>query len=396
MKKLTLLLTVFLITVCLGADDIGLIFYQNVKTGKEPDSVFNYSASLFPRISLIFEDKSDLFFSGGITAGYDGNNVYFLHEFLRTELSLYFDRAKFSIGRMQYASPFEYVADSLFDGLLFSYNSTVGTLNAGVWYTGFLYKRRANIIMTEEDHEAYSTAVDYKNFSATYFPSQRAAAAVDWEHPAIADLVRTKLGVIAQIDLNRRDYPLNSQYITARIGVPVKSVLFELGGAFQLTQFKDISSAAAAGELGISWALPVKIPGRLSFSGYFTSGNKEKESDFLGAFIPINSKFFGNLLQIEYSGFTAVTLDYTTRLHKTFSLSLNSSLLVKSLFGTYADLAVPADEDEFVLGSEFYTSLVWSPASDLQFNLGSGIGIFNPAGNDIQWHVRFTVVRSLY
>ena len=395
MKKLILLSAVFLITFCLGADDIGLILYQNVKTGKEPDSAFNYSASLFPRVSLFYEDKSDLFFSLGLTAGYDGRDVYFLHEILRTELSVYFDRAKFSAGRMQYASPFEYAADSLFDGLMFSYYSAAGTINAGAWYTGFLYKRRANIIMTGEDYEAYGAAVDYKNLSATYFPSRRAAAALDWEHPAVADLVRTKLGVIAQIDLNGRDNPLNSEYITARMGIPVKSVLFELGGAFQLTQRKDSFTTAAAAELGISWVLPSKIPGRLSFSGYFTSGNKKNDSDFLSAFIPINTKSFGNLLQIENSGFSAVSLDYTTRLHKTFSLSLSSSLIFKSLSGTYAGPSI-TEHDEFVLGNEFYASLVWSPASDLQFNLGSGIGIFNPASKDLQWHVRFTVVNSLY
>ena len=395
MKKLVILPAVFLVTACLGAADIGVILYQNAKTGKEPDSVFNYGASLFPRVSLFFKDRSDLFLSGGITAGYDGKDAYFFHEILRTELSVYFDRAKFSAGRMQYASPFEYAADSLFDGLMFSYYSTAGTINAGAWYTGLLYKRRANIIMTGEDYEAYGAAVDYNKLGATYFPSRRAAAALDWENPAVADLVRTKLGVIAQIDLNGRDNPLNSEYITARMGIPVKRFLFELGGAFQLTQFKNSFTSAAAAELGISWVLPSKIPGRLSFSGYFTSGNKKNDSDFLSAFIPINTKSFGNLLQIENSGFSAVSLDYTARLHKTFSLSLSSSLIFKSLSGTYAGASI-TEHDEFVLGNEVYTSLVWSPFSDLQFNLGGGVGAFNPASKDIQWHIRLTVVSSLY
>jgi len=397
MKKfILLLLTVFLITTYLEADDIGLIFSQNVKAGEEPDSVFNYSASLFPRVSLIFEDKSDLFFSGGITVGYDSEDIFFLHEILRTELSFYFNRAKLSVGRMYYTAPFEYTADNLFDGLMFTYNSQAGNLNAGVWYTGLLYKRRAVITMTEEDHASYNIAVKYKDFSATYFASRRAAAALDWEHPAVADFFRAKLGVIAQIDLNARDNPLHSQYITAKIGMPFKSVLFELGGAFQLTQVNDTLSTGAAVEAGVLWTVPSVFPSRLTLTGYFTSGNKKEESDSLGAFIPINTKFFGNLLQIAYSGFTAVSMDYTARLHRTFSLSMSSSLLLKSLFGTYTDPLAVVNENDVIFGSEFYTTLLWSPASDLQFNLGSGIGIFTPTSKYVQWHVRFTVTRSLY
>jgi hypothetical protein len=394
LKKIILLLLVFTVTVHLNAIDIGLILDQYAKHGREPetDKYFNYRLSLIPRVSILGENI-DLFVSGAFSLGHD-EGFYYIHEVLRTEFSMLFDSAKLEIGRMDYSAPLEYLAGSLLDGVQFSYNTSVGTLSVGAWYTGFLYKRNANIVITPEDYISYVEPVDYKQLSQTYFASRRVIGSLNWEHPAVAQKVRIKTALIAQFDLNNRDDYLNSQYATAKFGVPIKNLLIEAGGVFQLAQEESGTRFGAAADAGIFWTPPSSFPARLSLSGYFSSGNSENG---LKAFVPVNTRSFGEILSILHSGFSAVSIGYTARFHRTFSMNLSSSLILPSLFGDYTNYVNgTADDKDFFLGSEFYSSLVWSPASDLQIILGSGIGIFNPEMTETRWHIKLSLTRSLY
>jgi hypothetical protein len=395
MKKIILLLAVFTVTVCLNAIDTGLILDQYAKHGREQgqDKYFDYQLSLIPRLSVMGEN-TDLFVSGALSLGYE-EDFYYIHEILRTEFSILFNSAKLEIGRMEYSAPFEYLASSLFDGFQFTYNTAFGAFSAGAWYTGFLYKRNAVILMTDEDFNSYAEPVEYKRLSQTYFASRRAVGALSWEHPAVAQKFRVEAALMAQIDFNGdEDAYLNSQYVTAKIGVPVKSLLFEAGGALQLAQTENGSRTGAAAEAGVFWTPPSSFPSRLSFSGYFSSGDSESG---LKSFTPVNTRAFGEVLSIMHSGFSAVSLGIAARLHRTFSVNLNSSIILPSLFGDYTNYVNGTAEDkDYFLGGEFYSSLVWSPASDLQFNLGSGIGLFRPEMVEPSWHVKLSITRSLY
>jgi hypothetical protein len=295
---------------------------------------------------------------------------------------------------MAYSAPFERLASSLFDGFQFTYGTAFGAFSAGAWYTGFLYKRNASVIMSDEDYADYINPVDFKRHSETYFASRRAVAALSWEHPAVAQKARLKTSLIAQIDLNSRDDYLNSQYVSANIGVPVKSLIIEAGGAFQLAQEKSGSRTGAAAEAGVYWIPPSSFPSQFSVNGYFSSGDSESG---LKAFIPINTKAFGEILGIMNSGFSAFSFGYSARFHKTFSMNLNSSLIMPSPFGDYTNYVNGTAEDKnYVLGGEFYSSLVWSPASDLRLNLGSGIGFFTPEMVEPRWHIKLSMTRSIY
>jgi hypothetical protein len=393
-KKIILLLIVFTVTVYLNAIDTGLILDQYAKHGREPghDKYFSYQLSLIPRLSVMGEN-TDLFVSGAFSLGHD-EGFYYIHEILRTEFSMLFDSAKLKIGRMDFSAPFEYLAGSLLDGVQFTYNTSFGAFSAGAWYTGFLYKRNANIVIAAEDYIFYIEPVDYKQLPQTYFASRRVIGSLNWEHPAVAQKVRIKAALMAQFDLNNRDEYLNSQYVTAKFGVPVKDLLIEAGGAFQLAQEQSGTRFGTAADAGIFWSPPSSFPSRLSLSGYFSSGDSEGR---LKAFVPVNTRSFGEILSILHSGFSAVSIGYTARFHRTFSMNLSSSLILPSLFGGYTNYVNGTSEDrDYFLGGEFYSSLVWSPASDLQIILGSGIGIFNPEMTETRWHIKLSMTRSIY
>jgi len=395
-KKNILLLTALLITVNLQAADFGLIFFQNIKGGMEPESLFNYSASLFPYVSVVFNDKTDLYISGGVSIGYD-REFFFLHEILRTEFSFYFNDLTLTAGRMQYTAPFEYVADGLFDGFLLSYSSLAGNFRAGAWYTGLLYKRRAVITMTVEEYQSYYDAVDYTNFTKTYFSPRRVVTALDWEYPAVAGFIRTKLGLVAQFDVNGGFYPLHSQYITADMEIPYKSFLFELGGALQFTEAGNNKFiCGGAWELGAAYTLPTSVRRQFSLNAYFSGGKENEDTDVMGGFIPVTTRFFGNILQLAYSGFSAISLDYIVRPLKTISVSASASIILKSFAGIYSDPQAVLRDNQAFLGTEIYSSFIWGPVSDFQLGVSAGLGLFTPTSDKVLWHVKCTVTRSLY
>jgi hypothetical protein len=400
-KNIALFITITFFTAALQAADFGVLLDQGARVGGIEEAAFDYEANLIPRFSTLLGDSGDLYLSAALTFGYD-DGAYFVPELLRSELTWRFGRgAKLMSGRMRYSAPFTALAEGLFDGLQFSYSASLGTLYAGAWYTGLLYKKKANIIISGEDFISYYNGLDYENFADTYFASKRVVAALGWEHPALAELLRTKLGVIAQIDLNGNDNYLHSQYITARIGMPVSQFVFSLGGALEIAENADDNKIGFAGELEASWNLPTAFSSRLSLSWYYASGHAEDEDSPLTAFTPITSQFCGSILQANPSAISTINLVYSARLHQSFSLSVASMYFIRTDLGTFVSYPLDIENsDGYCLGNEFYVNLIWSPVSDLQINLGGGM--FVPAtGNAApdrkpQWRVELGAIFTLY
>ncbi|WP_461257492.1 hypothetical protein, partial [Treponema sp. R80B11-R83G3] len=224
-------------------------------------------------------------------------DFFYIPELLRTEYNMIFGSSSLKAGRVNYTAPLSFIADGLFDGVQYDYNSAVGSFRVGAWYTGLQFKNRANIAMTETDIEGLSEPVDYSDFSNTYFSSKRALVSFGWEHPSIADLLLLNAAVIAQFDLNAADVKYNSQYAVLKASVPINNLLIEVGGGveFSQTAFADENkfNTAFAGELGLFLLFP-SINSRLSFTGLITSGIN---GDSVGAFVPITGKEYGYVLK---------------------------------------------------------------------------------------------------
>jgi hypothetical protein len=305
---------------------------------------------------------------------------------------------------MPYADPLDFVANGLFDGARFSYNLPAGTFSAGAWYTGLLYKKKANIFITDYDRQKFEAELDYGKFSDTYFASRRLVASAGWEHPAIAELLRLRLAVTGQIDLNGKDDFCHSEYFTLKAGLPIQSFLFELGGGAQVMQVRaggeDDTLIGLAGEIGAYWMLPTLFSSRLSFTGYFSSGRKDDDST-MSAFIPINTKSYGDILEAKFSGISVLSLDYIARLHQTFSANVSAKYFIRSDKGTYKGYPVSVKDDGgYSLGAEFFAQFLWSPVSDLRLELGGGVfvpGMGDAAPkNDPLWRIKAGLVLALY
>jgi len=378
----------------LWAGDFGLVLDQTAGYGGYGnDGKLDYSGMLIPRFSSLVGNSGSFYVSAGVKADYQNDTWVIVPELLRTEFSWSFSGGDFSAGRMYYSDPLGFIAEGLFDGVRFSLDTEAGSFSAGAWYTGLLYKNRANITMTPRELKSSAENTDYSDFINTYFAPRRIVSALEWENPSLGDLLKLNLSLLGQSDLLNGDR-LNSQYLVGKITLPYSAFVFSLGGCFELLQSAaEDNSIALAGELGVDWMLPTPIEDQLSLTGRFSSGVVNNSS--IVAFLPVTTVDQGELLKPKLSGMSVVSLNYTARLLPALSANITSSYFIRSDLGTYS-----FGSDGYFLGNEFFGRLLWSPVSDVQVNLGGGI--FMPSLGDAApksdnlWRVELNVILALY
>ena len=406
MRNKQIVICCLLVFTCslLPALDFGLVLDQNADYGGYgSDGSFTYSGNAIPHVFTFLGDMSDLYISAGFQAVFQDDEWAFVPELLRTELSVYPGNMEFKIGRVNYTDPLGFIADGLFDGAKILFDSEMGTVSAGAWYTGFLYKRRANILMTPADVDLYLCDLDYGDFTGTYFAPRRVAAALGWEHLSLgaASLsfpLQAWFTLLGQFDLSDEKEKLHSQYAIAKLTFPLDRYTVDVGGCFELLQDDGDTKTAFAAEFGASVLPPLSFPSRLSLLGRYTSGGIGDDS--LVAFQPLTVKTQGEIYKAILSGVSMASLDYIIQLHRSFSMGITSSYFIRSDEKTFQGYPVKdATSKGKFLGNEFFGRLLWNPLSDFQMNLGAGV--FMPSlGNvetdaDNSWRVELNVVFSL-
>ena len=363
-------------------------------SASEGSGAFDYAGALIPRFSVMGE-TGGFYISASVKAD-KKSDITYVPELLRTEFSWDFDSGEFRLGRMPYVDPLGIIANGLFDGAYVSLDMGEGSASLGAWYTGLLYNERANITMSAADTELYNIPVDYENFTDTYFAPRRIVAALGWRHLSLAELMQVQFTFLDQIDLAKEN-KLNSQYLAAKISVPVNSLVLSLGGCLEMIEdANDEMKMALEGELGIAWMF---TESRLSLSGRYSSGVAEDGS--LTAFKPLSTVYQGEILKAKLSGLSVASLDYLSRLHRTLSAGLTASCFMRSDLGTYNGYPITADSgDGYILGTELFGRLMWSPVSDIQINLGAGsflpsLGDTAPDA-DSRWRVELNLILAFF
>jgi len=387
----------FALCSLLPAVDFGLLLNQDAGYGGlENDTNFDYSIGLVPRLSGLIGNSGDFIISAGLEADYN-KGWGFVPELLRTELTFHTGNFAFEIGRMYHTDPIGFVAEGLFDGVRLSYYSGLGTFSLGAWYTGLLYKKRVNVELTPEDIESNKAPLDYGDMLGTYFAPRRFLGALTWEHLGL--LVQPTLSILGQFDFFG-EKPLNSQYAVAKLVMPVKGFSLDIGGCFELVENDGKFSTAVAAEAEMAYSPPTMLKNRLSLTGHYASGNTGPDSSF-AEFQPLTTRSQGDVLRVRLTGLTILSLDYVIRLHPAFAAGLTSTYFMRNDLSTNSGYPIPEDNSNgHFLGDEFFARLLFSPASDLQVNLGGGI--FLPSLGDAApkeknfWRVELNVIFSLF
>jgi len=409
MKKIFLAAFLHLTAFSLYAYDFGLVFNQNAdlnapisdteKTG------FKISGALLPRFSALFGENGDLYVSAAVNyqtafgSGASGRGEPFavMPELTRTDFAFYFRRADIRIGRMFFSDPLELVANSLFDGARVSFITRNGNFHAGAWYAGLLYKERAAIAMTPDEMKSGNSEVDYNDFGNTYFAPSRVLAALEYDHPSLAGFVSLKTSIIGQFDAG--DEKLNSQYFTAALSVPVKSLIFDLGGCFELIQYNDEIKPAFAADAGLTLILPAKLEKHITLSWRYSSGVSEDETT--GAFLPVTTVKQGEILEAKLSALSLLSLGFTGRLAESLSANFAFTYFIRNDLGTYRAYPVAGVNSEgFFLGAEIYGRVIWNITTGARLNFGTGLFIpeLGDAAPDagMMWRTNVNLVISIY
>lgn len=398
--------------------DPGLLLNQHVSgLFSEDGNIFEYRLGIVPRANFLLGDIGHFFASVGLSLGYD-NRFYYIPEFLRGELFLEFGAWGWKIGRASYSDPLGFIADGLFDGALVSHTSALGRFSLSGWYTGVQYKRNANILMTTYDQNIYDEPIEMKKIWSTYFAPSRFFFALDWEHPSVGELAHLSAALIAQVDSTNviKEDKLHTQYLVFNANVPVGNFMFSAGGSvgtFFFT-YKSGSNFSLFGELGVRYSLPTRFESVLFLNGYFASGASGKAFIIatnsstsskgralpLYPFVPVTTKYHGEVFQAKTTGHTALSLNYSARLLESLGASFTATYFIRNDLVSSSYIITGIGNDGKMLGGELFARFVWSPFSDIQFNLG--LGAFLPSmGNN--WdnvktikRVELTTVFSLY
>ena len=370
MNKRERFLGLFLLCAALPvfSQDFGLVLNQKAELtdGEKPYGAIEYTGTALPWFSAPLGDKADLYLSGGISALYADEEWKPLPEIHRFELT-YNPRPglRLEMGRLPFRGS-SYTMAGLFDGVSFTLNTGGGRLSGGVFYTGLLYKKSAYIVMSPEDRVGYTGKDEY-------FASRRLAAGINWECTGIFN-TRNTLSVsgAAQFDLNGGDTLFHSQYLEAKLGVPLGGrVNIEFGGVIELAEETDKSLYTAfAGSTEIQWMLPTALQDRLSFTGWFSSGSW---NDGIGAFIPLTMQARGKVLRPECSGIALLETTYTFRLHPSLAADLSGAYYFRTDTETFYHAGMDPLSNSPLLGGEVYGGLTWAPFSDVLISAGGGV-----------------------
>jgi hypothetical protein len=350
------------------AQEAGLALNQKaeLRDGEKSYGAVEYTGTALPWFTAPLGDRADLYLSGGLSAVYAGEEWKALPEIYRFEL-MYNPRPglRFELGRLPFRGN-SHAMTGLFDGASFLFNTGWGRLSGGVFYTGLLYKKSAYVVMSPEDRADYAGRDGY-------FASRRLAAGINWERTGIFNTRNTlSLNGAAQFDLNDNDTLFHSQYIDANVSIPLGGrVNTGLGGVIELAEEadKDLYTAFAfSGE--IQWLLPTALQDRLSFAGWFSSGNW---NDSLGVFIPLTMQARGKVLRPECSGIALVESAYTVKLHPRLAADLSGVYYFRTDTETFYHAGIDPLSVSPLLGGEVYGGLAWAPFSDILISAGGGL-----------------------
>ena len=361
-----LLVLIFLTLVCgsVFSVDFGLLTDQRVETG----NISFVSNSIFiPWFSYnIMEEKSlSIYLSGLFSLKYQramssyelyelGGELIFVPEISRFGLRYRPNqRLLMEAGRIAYSDNLGLTAYGLFDGIRFQFNFSAGTLSAGAFYTGLLYKDTAQILMTAADAAGF---VNKEN----YFAPKRFLANIRYDTP-LFEFHTISLEALAQFDLNQNDEFLHSQYGEVMVEFyPQGNAGLIAGVLFETMESSEGKFNAAFGALArFRLDIPV-INSGINLTGKFSSGVL---NETFTAFTPVSSSAMGNIFSETISGLALVSAGYTVRLHRTLFADAAALYFMR----TYNDLLV----DGNFYGGEIQASVAWQPFDELRLTLGS-------------------------
>jgi hypothetical protein len=382
--------------------DFGLVLGADGEySGALSPEGFSAGITASPWFSAAPAENIGIYLSGKMTFSYEEGGeppaAYFF-ELERTELKLRPAPGLYlSLGRRPFGDPGGLIASGLFDGLDGGINLGAGRISLGAYYTGLLYKERAEILMTPGDLERYKKPLDSGGLSG-YFASRRALFALTGEFPDIRGRMGLSVQALAQFDLNGDAESLHTQYLELRFEAePLDPLHLSFGGVGELAEGPEGAWGSAAVFAGADWELPGS-PADLLSAGFLWTGGRI--SSGFRAFRPVNGGNAGRIFDGGTGALMRFTLSYRARPARSFSVEAGAGYFIRTDLETLTDAGLDGASGSRLLGGEVYAALVWAP--DPAFRFSAGGGAFFPgwggayrSGTPVKWKANLGLLASL-
>jgi hypothetical protein len=385
-----------------AAADFGLVLggtgeYVSDTGGKGP----GFTGTVTPWVSAALGKTQSLYVSGKLSVEYEYETGAWakplLFELERTELNFRpAQRVYLTLGRQRFTDAGGMIASGLFDGLHGSFGLGAARLTGGVFYTGFLYKKTAEILMNPEDFEAYLRPLDYGDPNS-YFASRRLLTVLGAELPDIGSRISLAFSLLAQSDLNGYESPLHSQYLEVRSGFEAADTLrLTLTGIGALTEQGNADPQANFAAAGTAaWDLPGALTDMLQAELRWGSG---AVNDRIGPFTPVSGGSQGFVFAPSLPGLMNVRAGYTAGFRRVVSVTAEAACFWRTDRETFNDGELDGASKDRFLGTEIQGSLIWAPQSPIRVNAGAGVffpgGAFRE-GAALRWKINGGIIVSL-
>ena len=377
----------FLAAAPVPAADFGLALSLAPKVLPEG---FSLTVMANPWFSALIGETGDLYLSGIVKLETTFESATVLLDLGRSQVKLRPSvGTSLEFGRMPFADEAGFVASGLLDGA--RWTGSLGPLGAsgGLFYTGLLNKKTAEIALSAAD------ASDFLDPDRFFAPSRLLAAlsAGFLEPPAFFSRLSGQLA--GQFDLRGGSDTLHSQYLALSAGMPAGDAFsFDLSAVLALAEASGADVAFhAAGSLQAAW----DPPGALKDQAYL---GLRAASGGSGGFPNITSLEQGSVFTPGPSGLASVRLGYKTRPSTVLAAEAQAIGFLRFAEGGPEDAELDPASDAAWLGAELYASLTWAPFSDL--SVLAGAGVFLPASGaaflpdtPARWLVSIAAVLSL-
>jgi len=133
MKRAVLLL-LLISPACLWAYDFSLTLPQDSAYGGFGNNTeLEHTGGIIPCFSTSVGKSGDLYISAWFKIAYEYEKTFFIGEFLNAEFSWSIKNIKIKSGSIPYAAPLDYITEDFFNGIQASFDTNIGTFNAGGW-----------------------------------------------------------------------------------------------------------------------------------------------------------------------------------------------------------------------------------------------------------------------
>jgi hypothetical protein len=408
-KFIYLTFFILIFPAALSAAEYGFLLNQEIRLErltadstlyKIPSEEYYYSGKFSGWISGRINETTSLFIQGS----YDVKNESFTNSNSAWKNAFELDRLEFSIlpldiffaniGRVPFKDILGSVADGNFDGANVVFYSGSHSFSGGAFYTGLLYKETAKILMSDEDREDYS--------NSDYFAPKHYLFSVEYNytHPKFDFGVN----VLRQADIHK-DVLMQSVYLLEKFSFwPLYNFNINLNTTAGMIVLLDGLQFSVNPSLSMFYMTHGSFSGRVGFEAIWYSGNLSNKKEMS----VITRKQIGYIYNPELTNLLSLKAQYLASLTKSFSFETSLSIFLRTSpeiipsYWLFSEFETTKKNNNYLLGEEFVFNVIYSPFSDMIFNIGTGLffpdsGIANVYSEltPVKWDIRLGLLISL-